>query len=943
MLRNEFNSNLVAARKFKLPAMLAILLFILGTLYVGHQAYLVNEQVGTVMLRKGWGKVTGSTVHENPVLFMFKCSGDGRCNQVYNDAFVHIYPMLPLYIFLGTFILMLLIVPKMHVQGNRKSPGVGSWGKKDELKEYITKAGLPVLPKARIRTRLPIRPIDENDGTRAVGYYGLLEDGTMLLGPEHLRNSHNAAIGGPGARKSTGYHKPNMLLDALLGNTCITFDSKYPDARAGFSDMIIPFHYCGRKVQVFTPFEFNTLRLDILGGVSSMDEALEIAELLIPEKQQEDGASFYRGIERQILARLLYAVALGHGVRSLRQVYQLLLKGRTEILKFIKTHPEQEIRSGANVLEEADARQLNGVIMNLMNKLIIFNNPMLDRATTFKEGEMLDLKGAFQEPTLLYFAMPEDKLRGVKGRVVMQLLKRMVDQALMAVAVEHGGILPLHANFYLDEFANMGVIPDIEKNLATMRSRRVSYHITLQNRAQGKAVYGEAVFNSIMDNNINHFVVFPRFLGTKDERFYWAEMVGKTTVIDQSEGESSESILGLKTGKRVNKTHREVERFLLQPEEMRTFPKDMAVMFSIGNKPVKVLMPRLDEARIGKIKNPLHYYHKWFFKGVNLQKEVTSIIDGLKLSDYKGEPEELLQGSTIEGVLQEWIAGILNLGVVVEYYRQDKQINKIRILKKSMDPSLQDQKLLDLLRQHDLIREEDDHLVILNKALKMIGETRVAELKNLYHKGRVLLWIRENGRHLEGHPDFALNLEDEQEREKLLGTYSDYQLTINKTASRELFGRTISNAKVRRMGSKDYNEILYHDVRFLAVAFGEEDHGEDTTGTQELDTLLQEHPTQDIEEAKKRLLENVLQTPEAKPQAAPPAPPTQEPTQQQPPKRKSKPASQGPVSQAASANTPEQPQAQQGQKFISVSQRLNAPQAEEPGKKWTSASDDTKK
>lgn len=972
MLRNEINSNIIQARKFKFPAMLTILLFVVCLAWMGKDAYTTNAVVADAMTQRGWHKITQTKKGDADLIFMFKCTENATCNKVYNQTFAKAFPPLSLYAFGGVFLLMMLVVPKMNVVENRKSPGVGTWAVKDDMTDYMPQTPLPALPRRRQRVRLPIRDVepgsDPENPVRFAGYYGLMPDGSVLMAPEHLRNSHNAVIGGPGARKSTGYHKPNILMDALFGNTAIVADSKYPDPRAGFSDMVIPFHYCGRRVQVFTPFEYNTMRLDIMGSINSMDEALEIAELLVPGKASgEDNAEFYRGIERNILARLLYAVALGNKNRSMKQVYELLLLGRTKILKFIKTHPEAEIREGSNVLEEVDARQMVGVIMNLMNKLIVFNHPMLDRATTYKEGEMLDLKAAFLEPTLLFFGMPEAKMRGVKGRVVLQLLKRMVDQALNQVCEENGGSSPIHANFYLDEFANMGAIPEIEVNMATMRSRRVSYHITLQNKAQGVKVYGKPVFDSLFDNNIMHMIVFPRFLNTKDERQYWAEMIGKTTVIDQSEGVSTEkTLLGI-TGpnRRITRTKREVNRFLLEPEEMRTFPKDQAVLFSIGNKPAVIYTPRLDEAKIGGLKNPLHYYHKYFFpKGLDVRAEAQEIISKLKLTS-QGEPEELLKEKTLHAVLSDWIQGILTRGVIVDYHREDKRINKIKILRSSISEDLLEGAVLELLEQQEFIRPEKEYLVVTNKALKQIGDVAVAELKNLYHKGRVLVWIRQNGKQLEGHPDFV----DDEDKDKVLGQYSEYLLVLNKAATKALFGQSISHAKIKRIGSKEFNEIPFHDTTFLAQAFGEEEMPD---SHDDLDTLLQKQDTTHVEKARQALLQELgleekespavpsgKPTPASRPKTPSPAnppvqsskptpsqadaPSTEESTFENPqerPRRKAKPTAPQEASGGGGVSLPPE---ETPKSYVPVSQRLQTPPTDSStggGKKWKSASQD---
>ena len=57
---------------------------------------------------------------------------------------------------------------------------------------------------------------------------------------------------------------------------------------------------------------------------------------------------------------------------------------------------------------------------------------------------------------------------------------------------EHGGRLPFHVRFLLDEFANIGQIPMFDKLIATIRSREMSASIILQSQSQLKSIYKDA-------------------------------------------------------------------------------------------------------------------------------------------------------------------------------------------------------------------------------------------------------------------------------------------------------------------------------------------------------------------------------------------------------------------------------------------------------------------
>ena len=91
---------------------------------------------------------------------------------------------------------------------------------------------------------------------------------------------------------------------------------------------------------------------------------------------------------------------------------------------------------------------------------------------------------------------------------------------------KHGGRLPVHVRFLLDEFANIGQIPNFDKLIATIRSREISAAVILQTQAQLKTMYKDAAETIIgnMDSRL--------FLGGSE----------KTTLKDLSEALGKETI-----------------------------------------------------------------------------------------------------------------------------------------------------------------------------------------------------------------------------------------------------------------------------------------------------------------------------------------------------------------------------------------------------------------
>ena len=107
---------------------------------------------------------------------------------------------------------------------------------------------------------------------------------------------------------------------------------------------------------------------------------------------------------------------------------------------------------------------------------------------------------------------------------------------------EYGGRLPIHVRCLLDEFANIGQIPNFDKLIATIRSRGISASIILQSKTQLKAIYKDAA--DIISDNCDATL----FLGGRGSTAKeLAEALGKETIdsFNQSENRGSQVSHGL--------------------------------------------------------------------------------------------------------------------------------------------------------------------------------------------------------------------------------------------------------------------------------------------------------------------------------------------------------------------------------------------------------------
>lgn len=153
-------------------------------------------------------------------------------------------------------------------------------------------------------------------------------------------------------------------------------------------------------------------------------------------------------------------------------------------------------------------------------------------------------------------------------------------QQLYDFADKSGGRLKERTYFILDEFANIGKIPDFDKKISTSRSRGISFSVILQNIDQLEAVY-EKSYETIMGNCDTHV-----FLGSNSFKTveYFSKALGEKTI-----GRDSISInkdrQNWRTGKSVS--DQVMARALMTPDELRRMDNDLCIIYEKGIKPVK--------------------------------------------------------------------------------------------------------------------------------------------------------------------------------------------------------------------------------------------------------------------------------------------------------------------------------------------------------------------
>ncbi len=195
---------------------------------------------------------------------------------------------------------------------------------------------------------------------------------------------------------------------------------------------------------------------------------------------------------------------------------------------------------------------------------------------------------------------------------------------LVEFADMHGGQCPVPVNFLLDEFPNIGSIPDFEKKIATVRSRAINISIIFQGITQLQERYPK-VWSSILGNCDTHL-----FLGCNEEDTakFISNRSGETTVeVGTVQHEKLESIFTI--GRRHSSG--DGKRKIFNPDEIMKFPLDEELIILRGK----------DVMRAYKYDFSLHPEANKFHD-ISIQ-ERPSINDTVGRAMYKRKDEEYME------------------------------------------------------------------------------------------------------------------------------------------------------------------------------------------------------------------------------------------------------------------------------------------------------------
>lgn len=383
------------------------------------------------------------------------------------------------------------------------------------------------------------------------------------------RNNNVCVVGGSGSGKSRYFVKPNLLMansnfivtdpsgDLLKATGKFLHDKGYEIKIFNLVEM--------RKSDCYNPFDY--IRDDL--GVVMMIRCL-IKNTTPPD--QKGGEAFWVKSEEALLQALCFYL-VNHCEKKDRhftKVMELLRLAevdernpghRSPLDKLFEDVEAKDPNSIAvkqyKTFKMGAGKTLKSILISCSVRLTVFNIPQIENLTG-RDTIGLDKMGEGKKALFVIIPSADSTYNFLVSMMYSQLFETLY---YIAETQYKGNRLKSRVRFLLDEFANIGEIPEFTKKLATMRKYDMSCSVILQNLAQIKTMYKDD-WQTIL-GNCDSFL----FLGGQEYETleYISKELGETTIIVKDRGMSN--------GKSSNasQNYKTTSRKLMNPEELNVF------------------------------------------------------------------------------------------------------------------------------------------------------------------------------------------------------------------------------------------------------------------------------------------------------------------------------------------------------------------------------------
>lgn len=412
-------------------------------------------------------------------------------------------------------------------------------------------------------------------------------DGILLAKDNYLPvdkpgNINVMVVGGSGSGKSAAFVKPNVI--PLLGSYVFT-DPKgelYDDT-AGY------FEANGYEIKVLNLMNPNKSDgFNPLMNIRNVDTDLDIVTSTIFTGQGGTTGSdpYWDNMAEKMLKALILFLIEGRPVeeRNLASCANLVRLANNNgsfniVSDLMKVLPDGSMaRKSYEDVQIATDKAYSSILSTLQSKLGKFDSSAIAALTATNTIEFKDIS---EKKTALYVISPDS--HSTYDFLLTIFFSQMIQQ-LYDHADKNGGKLNIPVYFFLDEFANIGQIPDFDKKISTSRSRKINFNVIIQNLDQLEAIYPDS-FETILANCDTHL-----YLGSNSQKTseYFSKALGEVNIVQESISVStSKNTKGdEKGGTNESVSKNKFSRPLMTPDELKRLPNDNCIILEKGLFPI---------------------------------------------------------------------------------------------------------------------------------------------------------------------------------------------------------------------------------------------------------------------------------------------------------------------------------------------------------------------